>query len=188
MEFKIIEDAINPLLLNSLCASWPDASSRFWHHYSGKNAEKYASKSHNDLPEIAKLCTIEMIKRITPYVDCNVFPDMEFHGAGLHMIPSGGYLRRHLDSSLMESTGWKREYSCVLSVNKHWQDDYGGAFVLGDTEILPKFNQLITFKCTDESFHEVKDVVGPDPRCTLCVFLWSKNDQSKNIRKQAYFV
>jgi Rps23 Pro-64 3,4-dihydroxylase Tpa1-like proline 4-hydroxylase len=185
---QIINNAIDPLILRSLWHSWPDPNSRIWHHYSDKNAEKYATKSHKDLPDIANRCIYSMIEAVSPYVSGDVFADLELHGAGMHMLTGGGFLSRHLDSSLMRSTGWKREYSCVLSVNPHWEDSWGGEFVLNETKVLPEFNQLTLFRCTDESFHEVLKVVGPQPRCTICVFLWSKNEQGDQIRDRAFFL
>lgn len=183
----LIENAINPLLLRSLWEIWPPSSSRMWYHYSDKNSEKYATKSHKDIPELANQCIYQMIDAVSPVVEDFVFADLMLHGAGMHMLPTGGFLKRHLDSSLMEQTGWKREYSCVLSVNPYWDSDWGGEFVLRDEKTVPSFNQLSVFRCTDDSFHEVLEVKGPVSRCTLCVFLWSNREQSKNIRKSASF-
>ena len=185
---KIIENAINPLLFRSLWNFWPDQNSRIWHHYNDSNAQKYATKSHNDLPEIANQCIYQMIDVVSGFVEPYVFADLMLHGAGMHMLGTGGFLSRHLDSSLMESTGWKREYSCVLSVNPEWKPEWGGEFVLRDEKVMPEFNQLTLFKCTDDSFHEVLEVKGPESRCTLCIFLWSLADQSNNIRKNAHFI
>lgn len=185
---RIIENAINPLLLRSLWMSWPDTSSRIWHHYSDQHVEKYATRSHNDLPDLANKCLYQMVDAISPHVEDDVFADFMLYGAGMHMLPKGGFLGRHLDSSYMESTGWKREYSCVLSVNPEWKPDWGGQFILRDTVVEPEFNQLTLFKCTDDSFHEVLKVTGPERRCTLCIFLWSQNPQSETIRNKAFFV
>lgn len=184
---KVITDAINPLLLNAAFATWPDKSWRGWHHYMGRDSEKYGTKSHHDIPPAAMACIMEMVA-VASRECVSVFPDLELHGAGMHMIQPYGYLRRHLDSSVMESTGWKREYSCVLSVNPEWRDKWGGEFILnGCKPVYPAFNQMILFRTTDESFHEVNQVVGPEPRCTLAVFFWSKSPVGLKPRLQAQF-
>jgi Rps23 Pro-64 3,4-dihydroxylase Tpa1-like proline 4-hydroxylase len=182
----VIENAINSNLLRATWATWPGHYWNGWYHYSGVNAEKYATKSKHDVPHAAMACIMEMITVASDHVIPESFPDLDLHGAGLHMIPQFGYLRPHLDSSYMESTGWKREYSCVLSVNPEW-NNWGGKFILQGEEVAPKFNQLILFRTTEDSIHEVTDVKGPYPRCTLAVFFWSKNRDVNKSRPSAKF-
>jgi Rps23 Pro-64 3,4-dihydroxylase Tpa1-like proline 4-hydroxylase len=103
------------------------------------------------------------------------FPDWDLQGAGLHEIPSGGHLRRHLDSDVMLATGWRRELSVVLFCNEQWQDDWGGKLIVQETEITPRFGQMVVFETNDESWHEVTPVAAPQPRKTLSLFYWSKS-------------
>lgn len=187
---EVIKNAIDPSLLRALYASWPKQDWRGWHRYKGKDANKYGSRAAGELPSIVMPCVLQMIDAITDTVDMPpyCFPDLELYGAGLHMLPPRGYLRKHLDSSYMESTGWKREYSCVLGVNPDWDSDIdGGDFVLNDQRVPLEFNQLVIFRTNDESFHEVLDVTGDVYRKTLCVFYWSEKEVSWPIRHKARF-
>lgn len=187
---QVWANAINPLLLRAVWATWPERTWRGWHHYSGRDSEKYGTKSEHDLtPAVTKAMSqiLNTVAMMLPSLSVNVFPDLEFHGAGMHMIMPGGYLSKHLDSSVMESTGWKREYSVVLGVNPEWHSDWGGEFVLGSDIVWPEFNQLIVFKTTETSWHEVKQVTGPVPRCTLALFLWSQEKPDDPTRTQARF-
>ena len=183
----VIENAINPHLLRAAWATWPDKKWRGWHRYSGRDAEKYGTKSHHDITTAANACLMQMITAASEYVIDEAFPDLELHGAGMHMIPPSGYLAKHLDSSVMVSTGWRREYSCVLGVNPEWDAGWGGEFVMNGEIVQPKFNQLILFETTDDSFHEVQKVRGPVTRCTLAVFFWSHGTVGLNPRTQAKF-
>lgn len=186
---NVISNAINPALLNAAFASWPDKNWRGWHHYTGRDSEKYGTKSHHDIPPAAMACIMEMISLASRSCVADAFPDLELHGAGMHMIRPGGYLNRHLDSSVMESTGWRREYSCVLGVNPEWRDGWGGEFNLaGQDPVSPAFNQMILFRTTDDSFHWVNKVTGPEPRCTLAAFFWSRLPIGLKPRLQAQFV
>lgn len=188
----VIPNAVNRFDLNAVWSSWPDASWRGWHKYSGRDSVKYGTKSRFDIPAAALRAIEQMVDAVylrigTPGVKGNVFPDYELWGAGLHMIPPGGHLARHLDSAVMESTGWRREYSCVLSANPRWSDKWGGEFVLRDEVVLPEFNQLVLFETTEDSYHEVRKVVGPEPRCTLAVFFWSTDQPEDMTRTSARF-
>ena len=168
-------------------ATWPDRKWPGWHHYKSKDADKYGTKSRHDIPFASMSCIMDMIAVASSHVIEGCFPDLELHGAGMHMIPPGGYLRKHLDSSVMESTGWRREYSCVLGVNPHW-GGWGGRFVMdGEEPISPEFNQMILFRTGEESFHQVTDVEGTVSRCTLAVFFWSHGSVGSNPRTQAKF-
>jgi Rps23 Pro-64 3,4-dihydroxylase Tpa1-like proline 4-hydroxylase len=183
-----ILDGINPSVLRAVWATWPGTDWRGWHHYSGPDSEKWGTRGPHVTPAASEAIR-QMIDRIGDYVEHQAFPDLELHGAGMHMIRSGGYLRPHLDSSIMEATGWRREYSCVLCVNPEWQDDWGGEFVLHETgeSHFPKFNHLMMFETTETALHEVKQVNAPVPRCTLSVFFWSLRKPADETRKTARF-
>ena len=183
----VIENAINPHLLRAAWATWPDASWRGWHRYSGRDAEKYGTKSHHDITAAANACLMQMVSAVREHVIDEAFPDLDLHGAGMHMIPTDGHLAKHLDSSVMASTGWKREYSCVLGVNPIWEADWGGEFVMNGEAVAARFNQLILFRTTEGSFHEVRRVQGPESRCTLAIFFWSRAAVGSNPRTQAQF-
>lgn len=183
----VIEEAVSPSLLLAAWATWPDAKWRGWHHYRGRDSEKYGTKSRGDIPYQHLRAIDLMIERVSGIVKPCAFPDYDLFGAGLHMIPPGGYLRKHLDSSMMESTGWKREYSCVLGVNPNWEKKWGGEFVLGDNAVRPAFNQMILFETTEDAYHEVREVTGPDARCTLAVFFWSEEAPTDLTRTNARF-
>lgn len=183
---KVENQAINRSMLEAVWATWPDDRWRGWHHYSGPDSEKYASKSA-EIPRAAEHALHEMVRLVGFRVKHGAFPDWELYGAGLHMIKPGGYLKPHLDSAMMESTGWKREYSCVLNVNPHWEPEWGGQFRLGDNLYHPRFNQMILFKTTEDAVHEVLPVTGPVPRCTLSIFFWSQETPSDPRTSAKFF-
>jgi hypothetical protein len=175
----IVDDAIPPQLLRSLAATWPEPSWRGWHHYQDGNSVKRATRDAEMLPRAAWPCLYAMAETITHPVG---FPDWELHGAGLHEMPVGGRLGRHLDSDVMPSTGWRRELSCVLFLN----ECQGGEFVIADQRIAPKFNRLIVFATTDDAWHEVLPVRGEVARRSLSVFYWS-TQPTRAERSRALF-
>ena len=183
----VIENAIDPSLIHGVNANWPDESWRGWHRYRGKDSVKYGTRD----AEMILRCAWPALYQIASVADRlappGSFPDWELSGAGMHMIPSGGHLSRHLDSDHMEATGWRRELSVVLFCNPEWEDDWGGAFSIdGESDVYPKFNQMVIFETTDTSAHEVRKVTGPEPRKTLSLFFWSTDPSAKKRPRAAF--
>lgn len=183
MRLEIIDNAIPHHLLRSLSATWPEASWRGWHQYKDGNSIKRTTRDAEQIPRAAWPC-LNAMARIVEH-ECG-FPDWDLQGAGLHEIPSGGHLRRHLDSDVMLSTGWRRELSVVLFCNERWQEDWGGKLIVQQTEIVPRFGRMVVFETNDESWHEVTQVTGPLARRTLSVFYWSQ-EPTEGKRPTAMF-
>ena len=182
MQMQIIDDAVTGHLLRALSATWPGSTWRGWHNYADKNSVKRATRDAEQLPRAAWPCLYE----IASYVNHpKAFPDWELAGAGLHEIPPGGHLRRHLDSDIMLGTGWRRELSLVLFVDP-WRPEWGGSLVVREQIIEPKRNRLVIFACDDDAWHEVQPVTGPEPRRTLALFFWS-TEPTDGLRKSACF-
>jgi hypothetical protein len=108
-----------------------------------------------------------------PILPANAFPDLLLHGAGMHELPPGGYLTRHLDSdSHPTQPEWRRVASGVLLLG----DDFnGGSFCLeenGETRVIEaKRNRFVLFLSSDTAYHWVERVTG-QPRRTLAMFWW----------------
>ena len=186
--FRVIDHAVDASMLRAVWATWPDESWRGWHRYADQNAMKYGTRDAEQLPKAVKPCLEGMVRRVSSIIGV-AFPDWDLHGAGLHMIPSDGFLGQHVDSEVMPGTGWIREFSCVLNVNPTWRDEWGGILRIGTERVIPKFNRLAVFSTADV-VHEVTRVSGQVPRCTLSVFFWSLPSSTKTAgrRTQARFV
>jgi Rps23 Pro-64 3,4-dihydroxylase Tpa1-like proline 4-hydroxylase len=115
------------------------------------------------------------------------FPDFTLYGAGLHEIPSQGWLSRHLDSTHHPITQWTRVASMVLFINSIWESDWGGELVVGGTPVEPKQGRTVIMSTHDSAYHEVRKVTGPDSRKTLAMFWWS-TVQGNQTRPSAQFM
>jgi len=178
----VINDAIPGYLLRSLAATWPAPAWRGWHTYNDANSTKRATRDAELLPRAAWPCLFHMAEFVT---HSTAFPDWELHGAGLHEMPAGGHLRRHLDSDIMLGTGWRRELSLVLFIDE-WQPEWGGNLVVRKQVIEPQKNRLVIFACDEEAWHEVETVTGPHARRTLSLFFWS-HGTTPGARPKAMF-
>lgn len=181
---EVYDNAIDHAVAFAAIATWPAKDDRRWHRYQTPHQNKYATRDANGMTPAATECVRQIIEAVEVPLWC--FPDYDLHGAGMHVIPPGGWLSKHLDSDHHPITGWARRYSAVLCVNPHWDMKWGGAFELGDKTVYPSFNRLVIFETTDDAWHEVTKVTGPSPRCTISVFFWSADDGKRN-RPQAEF-
>ena len=178
----VFDDLVPESLSLAAWATWPSMDDQRWHRYQTPQQNKYATRDANGVTPAAMECIRYLVAGMNQHaVDC--FPDWNLDGAGMHMIRPGGWLGRHLDSDHHPIKEWTRRWSVVLCVNPEWQDEWGGGFIHDDTfsvsQFAPKFNRVIAFETTDQSYHEVLKVTGPIARCTISVFFWSMGIGSK---------
>lgn len=174
--YWIIEKAVPAELLRAAIAEFPGTDWPHWHRYADENAVKYGSRDRLRIPpacwEVLRCLFALPIAEITGIE--NTFPDVELHGAGLHLIPAGGHLGMHLDSDHHPITGWKRELSGVLFT----ESNEGGELVLNNFVFAPAFNRLVLFACGDEAYHGVPNPPTQE-RQTLSVFWWSRSEAER---------
>lgn len=176
--FEIIPNAIPAALCRATEASWPDQYWPFWHRYNGKTANKYGSMDRLRLPPACIAALDALAIAFSDYIE-DSFIDYDLHAAGMHMLPPGGFLARHLDAEIHPIRKWTRTHSIVMSVNSQWNaNKYGGELVIetadGEFAIEPKQGQAIVFE-TPGTWHRVNpvSVSAIESRKTLALFAWS---------------
>lgn len=172
MSIRIISDILPRHIAISASLAIPDSNWQWWHRYSGKDSVKYGNIDPSRIPDACKLALNEIAKEFVP--DRDVFPDLDFHAGGMHMIPPGGWLGSHYDSEYHPYKNWKRVGSLVWFANKEWKDEYGGELIVDGIIVKPEFNKAVYFD-TDKCLHEVKKV-NTEFRKTLALFYWKEVD------------
>lgn len=191
--YSVVQDAFPRTLIESARAEWPAPDWDHWHVYNDANQRKRATKDESRIPPACRLLINEMAKMQHPLLPAGAFPDLNLHGAGLHEMSDGGFLKRHLDSdSHPIKKNWRRVASGVLCLD----DDFeGGAFHLntpesttrqgGVVEIKAKANQLVLFLSSPTSWHWVEQV-SRGQRRTLALFWW-RIASGPTERERAHF-
>lgn len=151
-------------LINAASAQWPSREWPYWHRYTGKYGDKFASKDPARLP----IACMELIRlmSVLSVGDDGCFPDLDLHAAGMHWIPEGGRLPLHKDAEVHPLKGWRRRFNAVL-----YLDDCKGGELKFDTGQTVKStrNTLVMFPVSRP--HEVLPVVKGNRR-SLSLFWW----------------
>jgi len=190
---RTLDNVIPAELLRAVAATWPRDDWSHWHRYRDQTADKFATKDADRLPPAAKLVIAELAKLPVRDLLCvgDCFPDLDLHGAGLHMSKPGGFLACHLDGATHPLTGWSRVANAVLFVDD-WQPEWGGALqMVADgqvaSECVPQRGRIAMFATGDTAWHQVSQVTGPKPRRTISLFWWSEVP-AESTRSRAEFV
>ena len=178
MSIKIITDAIPRSLVLAAEAVWPSPDWQYWHRYNGATANKYGSMDRSRIPPACIAALDALALAVIPYIG-DSFIDYDLHAAGMHMMPPGGFLGRHLDAECHPIRPWRRTHSIVMGVNSAWNPDHGGKLVIEsnldsqpDTIIFPEPGQAVIFE-TAGQWHEVTQVATDSQwRKTLALFAW----------------
>lgn len=155
----VIDGFLSPEVVARINDEWPEGS---WSKKAGKTSVKWNTQ---DLPpaarEVVEGIDISLIERVTGIQGLIADPDL--FGGGLHCIPSGGYLKMHVDFN-KHPKGWHRRVNLIIFLNEHWEDMWGGhlRLELGDQEkyISPVGGRAVIFETTDSSWHGHPDPLG----------------------------
>lgn len=178
MALVVIPNAIPQSLCLAAEAAWPDPSWQYWHRYNGATANKYGSLDRSRIPAACLAALDALALAVIPYIG-NSFIDYDLHAAGMHMMPPGGFLTRHLDAERHPIRPWRRTHSIVMSVNSAWGELCGGELIIEpDTVIGVEYGKAVIFE-TAGTWHHVNRVntdVSKLHRKTLALFAWKIDD------------
>jgi hypothetical protein len=188
MPAKVIGNVIPRSLVLAAEAAWPEPSWPYWHRYNGVTANKYGSMDRSRIPPACIAALDAVALAVAPYIG-DSFIDYDLHAAGMHMMPPGGFLGRHLDAECHPIRPWKRTHSIVMGVNSAWGELCGGELVIEpDTIIGVEPGRAVIFE-TAGTWHQVNRVntdVSGLYRKTLALFAW-KIDHNCDGRTSANF-
>lgn len=163
MSITVRDNTMPQGLIDAALATWPDERWPHWHLYSGEYGVKRASKDPERLPAPCRI----LVERMAAIDIPGCFPDLDLHGAGMHWIPSGGRLSRHIDSNIHPLTGWRRRANTILFL----EGCGGGELKIMGQLITPKSGRTVHFDCGEDCWHEVLPVESGNRR-TLSLFWW----------------
>ena len=192
-----IDNFVSSSLLRAASMSFPSVDWPHWHRYGAPNSVKVGTRDRMRITTPSQMVLDYIATHFDPsaYFDNNtdVFPDLDYYAGGMHMLPSNGFLGMHIDTDIHGGNlNWKREYSVVLCASEHYDSSFDLLLHNGKnhTRVPYKFNRLMAFKCSDDSWHGVPDPITEGmSRKTLAVFFWSrdKNRTCEGKRTRSLF-
>lgn len=153
-------------------AAFPDADWPWWHRYeNGKRATVDPSR-------IPFACLMALWKLADAVDPPSGFYDLDFYGAGLHLMTPGVSLGKHQDATHHPQRPWRRLSSLVYFL----EDSSGGDLLIDSHVINPRRNTAVTFPAS--KWHEVTEAT--QSRRTLSLFSWAI-DHGGKLRTTAEF-
>lgn len=207
-------DLIPTEWLDDLAAAAKDAlrNPNVWHRY--KNPIESKLVATNDIRSERVFCEIveklhspDWLKSLADLTGIEgLQPDESLYGAGLSVVPSGGYLGLHKDLQVHPEWQTKpvmeRRLNLALFLNREWQDDWGGHLELWSEcshgkplkcakRIRPQFSRIVLFD--PNGFHGFADPIACPPdvfRLSLQLFYYAPMRAATAVngaRKHAWF-
>lgn len=129
-------------------AAFPERNWGGWHHY---ESGKQATRPCPELPNACHIALEALGASVSP--PHGSFWDYEYHGSGLHYMPPGSRLGRHVDAEYHPTKPWRRTSSLVLFLNRFC----GGDLIVGNQEFSCSENRAFMFSSSIP--HEVTEVI-----------------------------
>lgn len=170
MSHVVLENAIPSALCRAAEAAFPSPDWPYWHRYNGATANKYGSMDRCRIPPACLAALDALAVAVVPHIGQS-FIDYDLHAAGLHMMPPGGFLGRHMDAECHPIRPWRRTHSIVMALT----ETLGGNLILeGIGKFSPEPGHAIVF-ATPGQWHEVTQVADDSVyRKTLALFAWKR--------------
>lgn len=176
MKFTVIDSFLSPQTVRQINEEWPTPETLD----KKRCSTSYKLSTSNVTPTAQKVVDdfdIEQIENITGIY--GLICDPERFGAGLHCIPTGGFLNMHVDFN-KHPMGWHRRVNVLIYLNEDWKPEWKGQLQLGmDNPILidPIAGRCVIFETTDDSWHGHPEPLQCPPdrqRRSLALYFYTK--------------
>lgn len=142
----IIDDFISQDVVSKINQDWPED----WEKEDGSFTKKWHTQSiPQSALDVIRSIDIREVQKATGIE--NLIEDPELFGAGLHCIPSGGFLNMHCDFN-QHPNGWARRVNMLIYLNQEWA--WNGYLNLGfKKEICPIAGRAVIFETNEKTWH-----------------------------------
>lgn len=184
-----------------------------WDRYSNPFENKFTLRNKDNLPnncqKLFNYLTSEIfIEMLSLKMGVKLFNDSTKNWWGIHKYQHNDNLDIHCDAGIHPITENKKHCTLGIYLSKNWEKQNKGHLEIwnGDkitddnpklknkvSSILPKFNRLVLFNCTDNAWHgnpEPVNIIKDEMRIFLTISYLS-NDFSEsysNKNKKAFFI
>lgn len=114
-------------------------------------------------------------------------------GGGLHETARGGHLSVHADFNMHSHLRTRRRMNLILFLNENWNENYGGALELWETDmsckakaVMPVIGRAVVFNTESDTFHGHPDpLTCPDDiyRRSLALYYYTVPEDAHLIER-----
>ena len=163
----IIDDLFNDKILDKILQDFPSNIVNIGTESKNKaelklalnDTKKFSLETNNFINFLNSFIFLEFLQYITK-IDEKLIADPYLIGGGLHELKNTGFLNIHADFNKHSKINLDRRLNVLIYLNKNWSNENGGQLELWDKEmkkcyqkILPKFNRMVIFSTTSNSYH-----------------------------------
>ena len=182
-----------------------------WDRYDNPLEHKYTLRNKKNMPtECNKLFSMLTSNDFTEYLSSimgyEIKNDPTKNWWGIHKYDDGDHLDIHVDAGLHPQTKQKKQLTLGIYLSKDWKEENGGhlEFWSGENasnmeakivnccdKVLPAFNTLVLFECSDYAWHgNPNPVVSKNGEKRIFVTLSYVSEQYTDLNKKekAFFV
>lgn len=203
IDHVIIDDFLPKKIANKLSAEFGEYNSNHWHEYKNSVEEKktcniWNSFQKNTYTYFSEILSSDVDKAISKKFKIKVKSDYGLHGGGQHIHEKLGNLNPHLDYVLHPKINLERRINVIYYLTDKYSASEGGHLGFWGNEdskkpgnllkeYEPKFNRLIIFNTSQNSWHGLSRLYNPVTkkyRKSLASYYISKARKfsSKNFR------
>lgn len=146
----VCDDFLDAETVRKINEEWPATS---WLKESGKQNKKWSTQN---LPPAAQAVVEDLVRDLTWVSELTgiegLIHDPNMFGGGLHCIPPGGFLKKHVDFN-RHPKGWWRRVNLLIYLNLVWKKEWGGDLELCDKKIAPIRGRMVMFETNDTTWH-----------------------------------
>ena len=184
-----------------------------WDRYSNPFENKFTLRDKNNFPKNCQklfeyLTSNIFLEELSSKIGTKLFNDPNKNWWGIHKYKNKDNLDIHCDAGLHPITNKKKHCTLGIYLSKNWKEENKGHLEIwnGDNitndypklekkidSILPKFNRLVLFNCTDNAWHgnpEPVNIINDEMRIFVTISYLSEefSDNYKNTNKKAFFI
>jgi Rps23 Pro-64 3,4-dihydroxylase Tpa1-like proline 4-hydroxylase len=161
----------------------PDFMAENWKCHSNENVERYFLENTARFPPSMRLFASAITSRSfllfleTLTGIASLLPDPYFLGGGAMVTGNGGFLRTHVDFNWHQKLQAWRRCNALFYLTPDWDSKWGGDLELWETDgsklakcVSPKFNRVVIFSTTKNSFHGQPQPLNCPPNVYRRVF------------------
>ena len=180
IEHLVIDNFAPLSVIRAAAKTWPDETWSWWHKYADETSVKFATMGRAPFPPACQLLLDRMATLDVSHLQNDAFPDLSFHGGGMHTLPPGGFLGLHKDAEVHPLTGWTRVLNAILFI------EGDGDLYLGQDgrhKIRPAPGRLVIFS-TRQAWHGVSEAMAT--RKSLAVYWWADRKQQGGAERAVF--